>query len=159
MKGIIGGVLVGLFIGSYVTVLSKDHVIKRDDFSHPIAYEQAESRYISTVILAFTSVFAAIGPFVAAASIGPWISHAIYDLTGCVIVVVAATLLAAGIRNEEPFNSNKVAKSTCIDLARNYFLPAALVTGPVFGLLIGRSIRRSERPLPNPRPSVPPAVS
>jgi hypothetical protein len=134
-RGLIGGALVGLLIGAYVIVLSKDHVIRHEDFSHPLVYEQAESRFISTVILAFTIVFAGIGPFIAAASFGPWIRHAIYGLTGSVFVVVAVTLLAAGINKEQPFNSNKVAKSTCIDLARIYFLPAALVAGPVVGLL------------------------
>jgi hypothetical protein len=160
MKGIIGGAFAGFLIGAYVVTLSEDHVIQRDNFNLPLVFEQARQRYTSTVILAFTTVFAAIGPFIAAASFGRWIRHVVYGLTGSVAVVVGGALIAAAILNEEPFNSNKIAKSTCIDLARIYFLPAALGTGPVIGLLIGHSMRRSDKSSPtNSRPSAPPAVS
>ena len=138
VKGIICGAFVGLLVGAYVVFQSEDRVIRRDDFTHPVTLEQAQERYSSTVILAFVAVFAAIGPYIAAASFGPWIRHAVFGLTGGVLLVVAGALLAAGITNQQPFNSNKVSKSTCIDVAFIYLLPAAVIVGPVVGLLVGK---------------------
>ena len=159
MKGLIGGALVGFLIGAYIVVLSKEHVIHREDFTYPLAFEQAEQRYLSTILLAFISVFAAIGPFIATASFGPWIRHAVYGLTGSVALVVGVTLFAARITNQQPFNRYKGSESTCIDLARIYLLPAALVTGPVIGLLIGALSRRSGKKSPtNTPPCAPLAI-
>ncbi len=115
-SGILGGVLVGFLIGVYVVVLTADHVIRRDDFLHPLQFEQSESRYGRTVLLAFMIVFASIGPFIAAASFGSWIRHAVYGLVGGVGLVVVVTLIAAAISNQQPFNTYKGSQSTCIDI-------------------------------------------
>jgi hypothetical protein len=138
VKGIISGAFVGFLVGAYVVFQSEDRVIRRDDFTHPVTLEQAQERYSSTVILAFVMVFAVIGPYIAAASFGPWIRHAVFGLMGGVLLVVSGTLFAAGIKNQQPFNRNKVSEGTCIDVALTYLLPAAVVVGPVVGLLVGK---------------------
>ena len=142
MKGILGGALVGFLIGAYVVVLSREHLIQREDFTHPIAFEQAEERYASTMLLAFVVVFAAIGPFVVAASFGPWIRHAVYGAIVGIVVVVAVTLVVAHRRNEQPFNHYKGASGACIDFARQVGLPI----GALVGCVIGLAIRRYSRP-------------
>ncbi len=142
MKGILGGALAGLLTGAYVVILSTEYVIQRDDFIYPLAFENAEQRYALTVLTAFVVIFAAIGPLVAAASFGPWIRHAVYGLTASVTLVVAVTLFAAWATNEQPFNMHKGSSSWWIDIARVYILPAALVAGPVLGLLTGGVLRR-----------------
>ena len=138
VSGILGGVLVGFLIGAYVVVLTGDHVIRRDAYAHPLQYEQSQSRYGTTVLLAFMVVFAAIGPVIAAASFGSWIRHAIYGLVGGVGLVVVVTLIVAAIMNQQPFNMYKGSHRTCIDIARIYAVPVALIIGPVAGILIGR---------------------
>jgi len=143
LKGIIGGAFAGFLFGAYVAVLYKGHVIQRDDFNSPLAFEQAEQRYVSTTLLAFVSVFAGVGPFIAAGSFGPWVRHAVYGLVASVALVVVATLVAAGIANQQPFNMYKGSKSEWIDLGRVYLVPGALIAGPVAGLLIGPLLRRS----------------
>lgn len=138
VSGILGGALVGFLIGAYVVVLTGDHVIRRDDYRHPLPFEQSQSRYRTTVLLAFVVVFAAIGPIIAAASFGSWIRHAVYGAVGGIGLVVAVALIAAAITNQQPFNSNKESHGTCIDIARNYAVPVALIVGPIAGMLIGR---------------------
>ncbi len=143
--GILGGVLVGFLIGAYIVILSEDHVIRRDDYAHPLLYEQSQLRYASTVMLAFVIVFAAIGPVIAAASFGPWIRHAVYGLVGGIGLVVAIALIGAAITNQQPFNVHKRSLHTWIDVARIYAIPASLILGPVFGILVGRvRYRRSD---------------
>ena len=140
IKGLVGGALVGCLTAAYVIVLTEDHVIRRDDFAYPLPYEQSQSRYRSTILLAFTVPFAAIGPVIAAASFGSWIRHAVYGLVGGLGLVVGVTLVTAVITNQQPFNMHRGAHSTYIDIARNYVVPAALIVGPVIGILIGRSL-------------------
>jgi hypothetical protein len=110
--------------------------------THPVPYEHSQSRYASTVLLAFVVVFAAIGPVIAAASFGPWIRHAVYGLVGGVGLVVVVALIGAAITNQQPFNMNKVSHSTWTDIARIYAVPVMLIIGPVSGILIGRICRR-----------------
>lgn len=141
-RGIIGGVLVGFLIGAYVVMLTEHHVIQRDDYVYPIRFEQAESRYGTTVLFAFVVVFAAIGPFVAAASFGPWIRHAVYGLTCGIAVVAGVALVSAIVTDQQPFNMQKGSKSTCIDIARIYTLPVAIVVGPAVGILTGALLCR-----------------
>lgn len=141
-SGTLGGTLVGLLIGAYVVVLSVDHVLHRGDFSVPIHYEQSKSRYVSTVLLAFVATFAAIGPFVAFASFGGWIRHAVYGLVVAIGTVVFVTLVAAAITGQQPINMMKGSPSTYIDVAREYAIPVAILVGPIFGILVGRLIGR-----------------
>jgi CDP-diglyceride synthetase len=142
LGGILGGAVVGFLIGAYVVVLSEDHVIQRDDFAVALRYEQSQSRYVTTVLLAFVSAFAVIGPFVASASFGEWIRHAVYGLVSTMGAVVCVTLMAAAITNQQPINMLKGSPSTYIDIARTYAVPVAIFFGPVAGILIGRFIGR-----------------
>lgn len=148
VKGIAGGALAGLLVGAFVVILSKEYVIQREDFTYPLAFEQAKQRYASTVLLAFVAVFGAIGPFIAAASFGSWIRHAVYGLTGSFALVVGVTLCAAWTTNQQPFNMYKGSSSQWIDIARVYVLPAALIVGPVIGLVTGAFIRRLGKKTP-----------
>ena len=93
ISGIVGGALVGLLIGAYVVVLTEDHVIRRADYAHPLSYEQAQSRFSSTLLLAFVVIFAAIGPVLASASFGTWIRHAIYGMVAAIGTVVVVRSL------------------------------------------------------------------
>ena len=145
-SGILGGILVGFLIGAYAVVLTDDFVILRNDFANPLLYEQSQARYRGTVLLAFIVVFAAIGPFIAAASFGSWIRHAIYGLVGGICLVVTVTLIAAVITNQQPFNHYKGSQSTCIDFARIYAVPVALLLGPPVGILIGKTKLRQAKP-------------
>ncbi len=140
--GALGGVLVGFLIGAYVVVLTKDHVIQLDDFVDASRYEQSQSRYVYTVVLAFISTFAVIGPFVVAASFGDWIRHAVYGLVSTIGAVICVTLIAAAISNQQPINMKKSAPSTYIDVARTYAVPVAIIVGPVAGILVGKFICR-----------------
>lgn len=144
VSGIIGGVLVGFLIGAYVVVLTQDHVIHRDDFSNPLPFEQSQSRYGATVLVAFMVVFAAIGPAIAAATFGSWIRHAVYGLVSSVVLVVTVTLIVAKFTDQQPFNLHKGSRSTCIDIARQYAVPVALIVGPVAGMLIGKWLNRKQ---------------
>lgn len=141
-SGILGGVLVGFLIGAYVVVLTKDHVLHSDDFSVPLSFEQSQSRYISTVLLAFVATFAAIGPFVSFASFGSWIRHAMYGLVLTILAVVCVTLFGAAVTDQQPFNTFKGSPSTFIDAARNYAIPLAIIVGPITGILVGKFIGR-----------------
>jgi len=141
-KGIVGGALVGAVIGAYAVVLTEDHVVQPDGFARPLFFEQDQARYASTVLVAFIGVFTAIGPFIVAASFGPWIRHAVYGLVGSVGLVVVVALIAAAIMNQQPFNMNKVSHSTCIDIARIYAVPIAIIIGPAVGIQAGTLWRR-----------------
>lgn len=141
-SGTFGGALVGFLIGAYVVVLSKDHVLHREDFSVALRYEQSQSRYVSTVLLAFVATFAAIGPFVAFASFGAWIRHAVYGLVSTIGTVVCVTLMAAAITGQQPINMMKGSPSTYIDVARLYAIPVAIIVGPIAGILVGNFIGR-----------------
>ncbi len=137
LKGICVGALSGLVLGFYICVLTSRYVIQRADYSHPLFYENAEGRYNSTVILSFVLVFSVVGPFVASASYGRWMRHAVYGLVGCIGLVVVLALTGAVIKNEQPFHMNKISERTCIDAARLYGIPASFVIGPLAGILIG----------------------
>lgn len=136
--GIVGGALVGLLIGAYVGLLTEDHVIRRADFAQPQPYEQSKSRFLSTVLVAFALVFAAVGPVIASASFGRWIRHAVFGMVAAIGSVVVITLVTATITNQQPFNMMKGSPSTCIDIARNYAVPAAVIVGPIAGIWVGR---------------------
>lgn len=142
LGGILGGALVGFLIGAYVVILTEDHVIQREDFAVALRYEQSQSRYVSTVLLAFVVTFAGIGPFVASASFGGWIRHAVFGLVSTIGAVVCVTLIAAAITNQQPINMMKGSRSTYIDIARTYGVPVAIILGPVAGILMGRFIGR-----------------
>jgi len=141
-SGILGGALVGFLIGAYVAVLTKDHVLHRDDFSIALHYEQSQARYVATVLLAFVATFAVIGPFVASASFGGWIRYAVYGLVSSIGIVVCVTLMAAAIKGQQPINMMKVSPSTYIDVARVYAIPGAIIVGPIAGILVGKFIGR-----------------
>ncbi len=141
-SGILGGALVGFLIGAYVVVLTKDHVLHVDDFSIARRYEQSQSRYVSTVLSAFIATFAAIGPFVASASFGGWIRHAVYGLVSTIGTVVCVTLIAAAITGQQPINMMKGSPSSYIDVARVYAIPVAIIVGPIAGILVGKLIGR-----------------
>ena len=138
VSGIIGGSVIGLLVGAYVVVLTEDYVVQRDDFVRAIQFEQSQARYQIVVINAFVVVCGTLGPFIAAASFGRWIRHAVYGLVAGVGAVVAVTLVVAAIANQQPFNNAKGAQSTCIDFARNFVVPLALVAGPLAGILLGK---------------------
>lgn len=140
-KGILGGALVGFLISAYVVEVSREYVFQQEDFAHALAFEQTEQRYASTVVLALVLVFAGIGPFVAAATFGPWLRHAVYGFVGSFFVVVGMVVVAAALTNQQPFNMHKGSGSTWINIGRLYGVPAALLVGPVVGLLIGKSRR------------------
>ena len=142
IKGVLGGAAVGLLIGAYAMGLTAGQVLRRDEFSAAILFEEAELRYAKAVILSFVVTFAAIGPYVAAANFGPWIRHAAYGLAASVGLVVGIALLAAAMTNQQPFNRYIGSKSTCIDIARDNGLPLALLLGPPAGILIGIRKRR-----------------
>lgn len=136
--GILGGGLVGFLIGAYVVVLTHDYVIRSDDYAHPLQYEQSQTRFASTVLLAFIIVFASIGPIIAFASFGTWIRHAVYGMVSAIGMVVIVALIAAAITNQQPFNTMKGSQRTCIDIACTYAVPAAIILGPGAGILAAR---------------------
>ncbi|QDT97558.1 hypothetical protein [Gimesia aquarii] len=138
LKGVCVGAFSGLLLGFYICVLTSQNVIQRADYTHPILYENADGRYNTAVILSFVLVFSVVGPFVASASYGRWMRHAIYGLVGCLAIVVAVALIGAAINNEQPFNMLKVAERSFIDAARVYGIPASFVIGPFAGIMIGR---------------------
>ena len=142
LSGILGGALVGFLIGMYVAVLTESQVIRRDDYAVDLLYEQAKLRYVSTVLLAFVVVFAAIGPVVASATFGGWIRHAVYGLVSAIAIVVCLTLVAAAITGQQPINMMKGSPSTYIDFARIYAVPIAMLFGPIAGIVIGRFLGR-----------------
>lgn len=141
-RGTLVGLLAGLLIGAYVSILSADYVVQRADYTTSLRYEEAQSRYASVVVSAFGVVFAVVGPVVAAASFGSWIRHAVYGLVGGIGLVLVVSLTCAAGLNQRPFNPHKTAYSTSIDLARLYFVPIAVIVGPICGILIG-NIRNS----------------
>ena len=138
LAGLSGGSLVGLLVGAYLASVSVDYVIRRDDYSHPLIYEQAQRRYVATVALLFLAVFALVGPVFAAASYGPWLRHMVYGFLGGIVTVVALALFCAALTNQQPFNAYKGSHSTCIDIARIYGISVATVIGSVIGILVGR---------------------
>tara|TARA_R110002111_G_scaffold262504_1_gene338849 strand:- start:1052 stop:1480 length:429 start_codon:yes stop_codon:yes gene_type:complete len=137
-----------MLLGMYLCVLTIDYVIQRSDYAQPLLFEQAQIRYSSAVILSLMIVFSLVGPFIAAASFGPWLRHAVYGLVGCIALVVGVALVGAGIKNEQPFNKLKSdgnGKTDCIDAARLYGIPVSFVIGPIAGILIGRQwIKQAE---------------
>ncbi|HUE74833.1 MAG TPA: hypothetical protein VMP01_28455 [Pirellulaceae bacterium] len=141
-SGVVGGAMIGLLIGVYVLDLTVDYVVQHDDFAHPVAFEEAQARYSRTIVTAFVLAFSVVGPYVAAASFGPWIRHAVLGLVGSIVTVVIVALIAALLTNEQPFNRSKGSESTSIDIARMYGIPAAIVMGPVIAMLVGRLTRR-----------------
>jgi cytochrome bd-type quinol oxidase subunit 2 len=138
IRGIIGGLLVGFLIGAYVALMTVGHVIREDEFQSRLQYELAQERFGATVLLAFMEVFTFIGPFITAAAFGSWIRHAVYGLVAGLGLVVAVTLIAAAITDQQPINKHKGSSSTCIDIARVYAFPAMIVIGPCVGILVGK---------------------
>lgn len=138
VKGICVGAVAGLLLGKYICVLTSNYVIQRTDYLHPLYYENAEGRYNSMVILSFVLVFSVVGPFVASASFGRWMRHAVYGLMCCIALVVGVALMGAAYLNEQPFHDSYMDGATCIDTARLYGIPASFVIGPLVGILIGR---------------------
>ncbi|MGQ0636059.1 MAG: hypothetical protein ACT4QC_15720 [Planctomycetaceae bacterium] len=129
-------------IGAYVVALSRDHVVQRDSFSHPLAFELTQERYAWTVLLAFIAVFAAIGPFVAAASFGPWIRHAVYGAVAGIATVIGAVLGIAHLRDEQQFHSIKGGWGMRSDFALRIGIPLGLLAGSAAGLALGKRTRR-----------------
>ncbi|MDF1743928.1 MAG: hypothetical protein P1V19_09535 [Gimesia sp.] len=150
LKGIVGGAVVGLFLGIYVVGLTTHYVIQRSEYSYPLLYENAQGRYFTTVLLCFVIIFSVVGPFVASASFGPWLRHAVYGLVGCIALVVGVALVGAAIQSEQPFHKNKLSGRTCIDAARLYGIPASFVIGPLAGILIGGNRNKSMEIKSNP---------
>jgi len=84
-------------------------------------------------------------------------SGRVFGLTGVVALVVAGTLLAAAITNQQPFGGHRsTAKRTCADVALTYLLPAAVVRRPC-GWFADRYATEVERGMKasNSRPSEP----
>jgi len=138
LKGVIGGAYAGLIFGFFVSALTRDYVIQRGDYKLPLLFEEAQMRFTQVVILSCIVILSLIGPFIAAASFGPWIRHALYGLLGCVALVVGVALFGALVQGEQPLVNLKGAERTWIDRARFYGIPAAFVVGPIVGIVIGR---------------------
>ncbi len=122
-------------------MLTGAYVLRPDDFDAPLRYQQTHSRYKATLLMTFVVVFSLLGPVIASASFGAWLRHAVYGLTTSVAIVVAVALLGAALADQQPFNMHKEAASTSIDLARTRGVPAAIVLGPIAGILIGRRLK------------------
>lgn len=148
IRGLVGGILVGFVIGSYILGLTSYYVIQSADFVHEVAREHADSRYATVILVSFMAVFATIGPYFSAGSYGPWLRHATYGLVGAVMLVTIIGLIGAAMTNEQPFYSNKLSNREWIDGARFYGIPVAVLIGPVTGMLIGQRISRRSEPLP-----------
>ncbi|MDA0833762.1 MAG: hypothetical protein O2955_01990 [Planctomycetota bacterium] len=146
IKGLVGGILVGFVIGFYVLGLTSYYVIQAADFVHEVSREHADSRYATVILVSFMVVFAAIGPFFATGTYGPWLRHAIYGLVGAITLVTVIGLIGAGMTNEQPFYVNKLSNRKWIDGARFYGITVAVFIGPVAGILIGQKISRRSEP-------------
>ncbi len=138
LKGVIVGAYIGYVLGKYLCILTSRYVIQYIDYTHSLYYEKAQERFCEMIVLSFVIVFAFIGPFVAAASFGRWMRHAVYGLVGCIALVVGVTLARAAYLDEQPFHESYMDGSTSIDAARLYGIPASFVIGPLAGILIGR---------------------
>lgn len=156
----VGGAFVGLLIGLYVVVLAEAIVLRRGDYVNALSFEQAQQRYRFAVSLAFVVVFAAMGPFVAMATFGKWLRHAVYGLMCAIMVVIGVTLIVAAITGQQPFGAVKGAGRVCIDFARNYAVPMAAVVGPWIGVLVGETstaeVPQSSQPVAQPATRVTP---
>ncbi len=140
-KGVLGGAILGFLVTNYVLHLTNGYVVQRDDFAYPLAYEQAQQRYATTLLLAFVIVFAGAGPLLVAASFSPWMKHAVYGLVCGVGLTVFVALFAATIAGERPFRPDKVGKQTCMDFAHHCGIPIAMVAGPLIGVWAGKPRR------------------
>ncbi len=137
ITGLLGGALVGTLIGIYSVTITVDHVIRRDDFATSLAFEQSQSRYMWTVIVAFFATFTAIGPVIAGFSFGKWARHSVGGFLGVFMTLTFLSLTCALVTNQQPFNHRKGAQSTCIDFSRIYAGPISLIIGPALGIAIG----------------------
>ncbi len=139
LKGILAGAYIGYVLGYYICDLTSGYVIQNIDYTHSFYFEKAQERFRSMMVLSFVVVFAFIGPFVAAATFGRWMRHAVYGFVTCLVLVVICALVGAAKMNENPFHDRKRgnSKHTCIDAARYYGIPASLLVGPIAGIIIG----------------------
>lgn len=137
LKGMFVGAIVGLFFGAYVVAFSSQYVFQVSDYAIKLDYEKATGRYVSAIILSFVVLFSYVGTFLAFASFGSWMRHALYGLVACIALVVGTALVGARINNERPFRRDYGAEQTCIDAARLCGIPASFIVGPLAGILVG----------------------
>ena len=147
IKGILAGAFVGLVAGVYASHLTLQNVIKKEDYSHPLYYERAQERYTTAMRRSFLVAFAFCGPFVAAASFGEWIRHAVYGVIGCLGFVVTFSLLIS-IANFAFGDVSVIASikfpSPPVRFAQQYGVPAAFLLGPIVGIVFGRYRQRDD---------------
>jgi hypothetical protein len=70
------------------------------------------------------------------------VRFAVWGMVGAIAIVVAIALTTAAIMDQQPFNMHKGSRSDCIDVARCCFVPAAIVIGPLLGIMIGLRYNR-----------------
>ena len=138
ISGIVGGVLLGMLVGGYVVVQTRETVIQRDAYKTSLLHEQAELRYIKSTITAFAITFAVVGAGVGNATFGSWLSPAIYGVLGTFVALIILTLVAAAFTDQQPFNMQKGSSRTIIDFVRTYGVPVSVVVGPFAGILYSR---------------------
>lgn len=143
IAGVIGGSLIGAVAGLYVTMVTVDSVILRDDFDHVVSWEQAADRFRWTLLISFSIVFALVGPFVANARFGTWLRPAVYGLVLSLVVLCTGTLLLAAMAQQQPVYMHKGAGRDYADAAFRIGVPLSLVFGPVAGVFAARSVRSS----------------
>ena len=125
-------------------MLTRAHVIQEADYSSPLRHEFDESRYRWALLLSFSAAFAAIGPFIAAGTYGPWLRHAVYGLVVSLAAVVGTGLIVAAATGQIPLRSD-TQPTWALRLARVYGLPLALLLGPYLGFALGRFWAASAR--------------
>lgn len=149
VKGLVGGALAGFVVAIYVTAVAGEYVIHHDDYSHPVFYQDAQSRFVHTIFLSFTLAFAAIGPVIAAGSYGRWLRHATFGLVCGVALATGIVMIGSAIAHQQPFYSAKGTRADWTEFGLFYAIPCALIFGPVLGILIGNSRGRIRDETPN----------
>lgn len=147
--GIVGrfliGTILGLIPGIIVGEWAVDHLVQRIENEPAVAYEQRFNRVRTPICLGFELAFGvafAIGDRVR-------LPHSLRGVTvgvlGGVGVAVAGALLVALIRNEFPFNQNKVASEQSLEWARSIGVPLFGVIGGLAGHVRHRKSSRERR--------------
>lgn len=138
VKGIFGGILLGLFSGYYYAILSLDFVFEDKALNKiPEVVQLVQPNYISALTLKFTLVMGYLGAFLAFGMYDRWIKHAFYGLTGCIILITIVRLATAYLLYEQPFSSYPFR----FELTEKFLLPVTILLGPLIGILIGKYFR------------------
>ena len=136
-KGVLVGACVGLVIGVYASQLTLRRVIKKEDYSHPIHYENAQMRYTSAMRGVFVFICGFCGPFIAAASFGEWIRSAVYGTIGCLALFVCFIIVVSLVNSAVsgvPVLASLKFPSPAVRMAQHYGVPAAFLLGPIIGV-------------------------